>query len=77
MRRWMPMGLMLTGVVALAVLALPLIEPSLLWAFAFNPTLTLIWDAATVMAAAMVVIGGLWAIARMRRSDHHTGGYSR
>lgn len=76
MRRWMPMGLMLAGMIALAVLALPLIEPSLLWAFAFNPVLTTVWDVAAVVATAMFVIGGLWSIARMRRSNH-TGGYHR
>ncbi|QTC89658.1 hypothetical protein [Brevundimonas goettingensis] len=75
MRRWMPMGLMLMGVIALAVLALPLIEPSLLWVFIDNPGLTLMWDVASVVAAGLFVSGGLWSMARMRRSGRRD--YSR
>lgn len=74
MRRWFPMSLMLTGVIALAVLALPLIEPSLLVAFVFNPVLTTLWDVAALLATAMFVTGGLWSIVRMRRSGR-TGGF--
>jgi len=73
MRRWMPTGLMLMGVFVLAVLAVPLMEPGLLRAFAVNSGLALIWDVAAVLAASLFVTGGLWSLARMP-SAGQTGG---
>lgn len=62
--RWMPLSLIVLGLMTLAVLSVPLFEPSLFWAFAFNPLLTLTWDIATVVAIALILAGSGLFVAR-------------
>lgn len=68
MRRWIPWGLTVLGLLILAFLSWPVFEPSFVWALVLSPTLLVAWNTATAAGGITLASGLTWLLVRYLRS---------